>query len=327
MKLPEGTLNTERSFERAFLTRAGARKELSYMKTVAAFGFVMLSMSSLVAQEATEGKTYQLAEENARFPIGRQFLQKHRLSGKDAALTLRIGEHEIEGTMNNLTLEERVVAFPEEGKIRISVLKDQSKMAMTLGGNPVPPRDEVKPAVGKVFLLERKEGQWVGRVEKGEVLPGEKEEVKKEMEKMEKIFNEGEDAKLYGVVPRAVGERWDVDPKFMPGMGDMEVTGGKLSLHFKEVKDYQGELCAVVETTFDVKALSNEEDQKGMVMNLRGSGRILRSLALMTDYKFMGEALFVMEGDVPPPAPPNAQMKMNGEMTVETRMTEIKAGE
>jgi len=296
------------------------------MKAAAALGFVMLSMCSLAAQEVAEVKSYQLAEEQARFSIGRKFLQKHRLSGKDAKLTFRMGEREVEGTMNNLDLAERVIAFPEEGKIRISIVKDQSKMAMTMGGDPVAPKETVKPAAGKVFLLEKKEGKWVGAVEKGEVLPGEKEEIEEEIGKMEKIFNEDEDAKLYGVEPRAVGERWDVDPRFMPGMGDMEVTGGKLSLHFKEVKEYQGELCAVVETTFDVKALSNEEEQKGMVMNLRGSGRIVRSLSLMTDFKFTGEALFTMEGNVPPPAPPNAHMKMSGEMKVETRMTEIKDG-
>ena len=296
------------------------------MKIMAAFGFVILTMSSLVAQEVAV-KTYQLAKKGLTLPVGRKFLQKNKLSGKDAKIAIEVGEQTIDGTMNNLGLDEKIFDFLEKGKIRVSILSDQSKVAMTMQGNPAPPKETVKGSVGKVILLELKEGKWVGSVEKGEVLEGEKEDVDKEIKALERVFNENEGEALYGLKPRAVGERWDVDPKFMPGMGDLDVRGGKLSLHFQEVKEFQGDLCAVIETTFDVEAISKDEDMKGMAMNLRGSGRIVRSLSIFTEYKFVGEALFEMNGKVPPPAPPNALMKIRGDMNVDTRMTEIKEGE
>lgn len=293
---------------------------------VAAFGMAMLSMSSLMSQEV-ELKTYKLAAEEVPWPVGRQFSQKDKMTGKDAKLTIRMGEQEIDGTMNNSTLSEQVYDFREKGKVRISVIEARTKMAMVMNGNAVPANEEIKARAGKVFLLELKDGKWKGSVEKGEVLELEKKEIEEEIDTLEKEFNEDKGKGLYGTKPRAIGERWDVDPKFMPGMGSLDVTGGSLSVHFKEVKEFQGELCAVIETNFDVKAISNEEDKKGMLMSLKGSGRIVRSLTLFTDYKFVGEALMEMEGKVPPPAPENAQMKVSGVMKVDSRMTEIKDGE
>ena len=274
-------------------------------------------------------KTYQLAREEAPLPVGRKFLTKAKNGGKDAAITLQFGDREIQGTMNTLEVRERLYEFPEEGGIRISILKDQKNMEMVLDGGKLPPKELVKATVGKVIFLGMKEGKWLGQLAGEGLQEDGNEEVNSEIEKLEKVYNsqKSKSEKMFGLKPRAVGERWDVDATLMPGIDGFDVTGGKFTLQLKEVKEFQGELCAVIETTFDVKALSNEEDKKGMTMNLRGSGRIVRSLDLLFDLKETGEAQFEMEGNVPPPAPPNAMMKTVGRMTMESRMTEVKEGE
>lgn len=293
------------------------------IRFTSALGFFLLSLLPVVGQAVIGEQTYLLAMENPELPIGRSFLAKERMSGADAKLSLRLGEHEVGGTMNLAEIKDRIISFPEKGKVRFSFTEVRTKTEIKIDEMPGEISDVVKPLSGKDVLVEKKDGEWVARIEKGGVLEENEEEIRKELESLESFFNEDEDAKLYGTEARKIGDKWDVDPRFLPGMGEFEVNGGKLSLHLKEVKEYEGDECAVIEMIFQLKGFSTDPEQKGLDATFSGSSRVVRSLTLLTDLKRTMDTRFKLAGKTNPDEAGSPMMTVSGDMKMETRISPI----
>ena len=284
-------------------------------------------LSPLTAQEGETPGTYVLAREGAPLPAGKTFANKRAISMTDAKMALEAGEQVVQGVMSTLEEEERLIEFVDQTKVRISVTKQNKQMAMQVGQAPVRKRGRVKATEGKVFLVEKVDGKWSAKVEKGEVTKEQEEEIQRELKSLETKFSENYDTEIYGTEPRKIGESWKVAARFVPLAAGLDIKEGECTLEFKEVKTIDGEDFAVLKMVYDIKAVSDEVDQKGMSLHFTGTGETLRSLSLLMDYQFDGESKVEIDGMLPIQQGKEIAMKVSGVSRITSRTGEVKEGE
>lgn len=293
------------------------------MKLKAMMVALPLTFSLMHGQEVVDQKGYVLASKEVALPLKEKFKSIENTSMKDGKMSVAVLGQNIDGTMSQSGKEEVLYDFVSKDKIRVTFEKKRSLEKSVMMGQEQD-KEDVHPTEGKTIVLDRKDGKWAARLEKGEIAEEDKEKITDTFKKLERNFNDNEDLELYGVKPRKVGESWDVDPKHLPGMEEFKITGGKMKMTFLEVKEFQGEQCAVLKTNFTINAEMNEDNMEGMTVDFEGSGRIVRSLKHLTDYKFTGEMSMKMKGEFEAQPGVAANMTMSGDMTINQRMA--KAG-
>ncbi len=294
------------------------------MKLIPSILAVSLFASPILAQEAVDQKTYVLATKENPLPVKEKFKALRHMSMAEGKVKVEVAGQAMDGTVSNSSKEDIIYDFISEDKIRVSFEKNRSLEKSSMMGQEQD-TEEIHPSEGKTILLEKKEGKWVGKLAEGEIDEVDQEKFDEKVKSLEKEFNVVDDLAMYGAEPRKVGESWDVDPSLMPGMEEFNVTGGKLTMTLVEVKEFQGEPCAILKTSFSIKAEMTEDPLKGVGVAFEGSGRIVRSLALLTDYKFTGEMTMEMSGDMEPQPGIVAKMSMKGDMKIDMRMAKAKA--
>ncbi len=283
--------------------------------------FLLLAFP-LSGQEEVVTESYLLARKEMVLPVQQKFRVTRLMSMSDAQIKMEVGGRGFEGTMSNAKEEELIYDFMTEDEIRISYEKSRAVEKSSMRGRE-DENEEIAPSEGKVILLEKKDGRWVGKLEVGKVEESDEEGFGEVLKKLEGEFNENEQNAMYGTEPRKIGESWDVDPSLMPGLEDFEVKGGELTVTFVRVVEFQGELCALLKTAFSIKAEMRDDNMEGMGVLIEGSGKILRSLNLLTDYKFTGDMTMKMSGEVEVQAGINAMMSMEGAMQVDMQMVKM----
>lgn len=312
------------SFKGCLDKSVGGFRDRGVMKLFTSLLAVSLFASPILAQEAVDQKTYVLAKKENPLPVKEKFKSLRHMSMAEGKVKVEVAGQAIEGTVSNSSKEEIIYDFVSEDKIRVSFEKNRSLEKSSMAGQEED-KEEIHPSEGKTVLLEKKEGKWVGKLEKGEIKVEDEEKFDEKVRSLEKEFNVDDDLAMYGAESRKIGESWDVDPSLMPGMEDFDVKGGKLTMTLVEVKEFQGEPCAVLKTSFSIKAEMAEDEMKGVGVSFEGSARIVRSLDLLADYKFTGEMTMDMSGDMEMQPGMNAKMSMKGDMKIDMRMAKEKA--
>ena len=294
------------------------------MKLLAGLLALSTLISPLLGQVELEQKTYVLAKKGHPLPLKERFKVSQLMSMGNGKLKVSFSGQEMTGTVSTSKQAELVYDFLSEDKIRVNYEKGRDLKKSSMMGQEQD-EEKIHPAEGTTILLEKKEGKWVGKLEAGKVDAVGQEEFDEAVEKLEKEFNIDEASTMYGSEPRKIGESWDVDPSLMPGMDDFEVKGGNLTMTFLEVKQFQGELCAVLKTTFVIDAEMTEDKMEGMAAKITGDGRIVRSLTHLTDYKFVGEMRMAISGDMEIQPGANAKMSINADMKIEMRAAKAES--
>ncbi|MDB4265319.1 hypothetical protein N9891_01070 [bacterium] len=284
-------------------------------------GIMALSLfaSPLLAQVAADQKTYVLAKKETPLPQKEKFKAVKNMSMEKGIIKIEVQGQTVNGTMENSSKEELIYDFISADQIRVKTVKERGFEKRVISGREEE-EEKIAPAEGTTILLELKKGKWVGKLEEGKIEEDDQEEFDESLKNLEREFNENSDAQLYGTEPRKIGESWDVDPKVMPGMDSFNITGGKVTMTFVEVKAYQGELCAILKTSFKVEGEMEQKELEGMGVTLTGSGRVVRSLGYLVDLKFTGVMTMDMSGDLEMQPGMTANMRMGGDMTIDMRM-------
>ncbi len=294
------------------------------MKKLTAYLFILSLITPVLGQEVAVPKSYILAKSEAVLPLEREFKVVRTMAMDDAQIEIKmkVGGQGMEGTMSKSKSEEIVYDFVSEDRIRVSYRKDRAQEKSSMMGRE-DENEEIAPSEGKVILLEKKNGKWMGKLEAGEIEEADQESFDETLKKLEAEFNENSEKAMYGTKPRKVGESWDVDAALMPGLEDFEVKGGELTMTFVEVKEVQGELCALLKTAFSIQAEMRDDDMEGVGVLIEGSGQIVRSLSLLTDYQFTGDMTMKMSGEIEVQPEINAMISMDGAMRMEMQMVEM----
>ncbi len=281
--------------------------------------------SSVFGQVATNQKTYTLAKEQSPLPVGRTFMVKKHMTMTDAKLGMNVAGQQVDGKMNMTENQDVIYEFLSADKVRLTYKVDAGVNETTMMGQ-AQKEEKVKAAQGKVFIAEKKDGEWTAKLEKGEIKEDEKKEIEKEIKSIIQNLKDDGDAKMYGTKPRKIGDSWKVDASVMPGMEELKNIEGEVTVSFLEVKEFQSNKCAVLKVSFDVKGDMDDEDLKGATMGFSGDGRVIRSLSLFRDLKFEGEGKMKMDGKVEIQPGVLADMVMVGPMKMSIHAAEKKAG-
>lgn len=280
---------------------------------IAGGGFLLFSVLGSLGQEAKE---FVLAKKEFATPVGKSYLAVYKSQMRHANVDVDTPDFSYEGKMDYLAEEERLVTFPKKDQIRFQVRKMRRQREVRVDGSEPFETDEPHEMAGKTLLFEKKEGVWSGGIEGDKALENEHKEIAEMIQRLKLWLNSGCETKRFGLEPRKVGEEWEADPSSHPLMAPYKIKEGSYKLRFKEVKEFLGEPCAVIEAEFSIVAEGLVGSEKGMVLSTKGTSRTIRSLKSFIDYKYSDSSDYSMEG----PIEGGGEVKTVGKLKMDVKM-------
>lgn len=254
---------------------------------------VLAGAIGLGQARAAQGETYDL-----RGPApekGHIYLSKAKMHIKNADLTIKAGGQTLNLTQSmTMTGEEEEKVLAVSGrtvtKSQAKVIKDTVDTVASFGGQEQK-ESKKNELQGEVIVSERTgDGKWKHTL----VDTKPSDDQKKELNK--RLGPESEDD-LYPAEKVKVGHTWTVDAAAMKKFFGNSFTDikGKMSQKFVKVEDYDGEACAVIESTGPIKAKMNDEDAK-LAVELDLKSTTWRSLKTGMDVRVKYEGKIRMAG-------------------------------
>ena len=265
-----------------------------------------------------EAKSYLLASKENPVPIGQTFKVTTKATMNDFPLSITIEDQKIEGKMTRSGRRVVKYEFLAADRVRATILADITTGKQTMAGAETE-IDERQPTQGRSFLVVKKDGKWSVDPKPEDVEPADQEAIDTAIERLEKhANNEGETSlKMYGDKPRKIGESWEVDAVALPGMDNIEILGGKITVTFTGLEEFDGEPCAILKAKFKVAGQMDEKSMKGIGVDISGSIKITRSLKFFEDYKTMGRLGMEAIGEMQLQPGLVGTFKMGGDVKVE----------
>ena len=274
---------------------------------------IILSLTAIstfaLSASAEDAKTYVLAKKDYMPPAGTVLESTESMELNEGKMQMNIQGQAMEGLMSISENSTEKVEILAVDKIRYTLTEGESKQQMVMMGQAMPAENKSKAIVGKAILITKKDGTWSADLEKGEATVLEAPEIKSVAEKR----NNQTDHKVYGTVPRKVGDEWEVDGADMMGMEDMK---GKVKVKFVKIEKFNGVDCAVLDCSMDLKGAP--KDMKGVGMTVAGKVVVHRSLKDMVDLNADFSGSMVMDGNMEPQPGMKIGMKMKGQMTMKS---------
>jgi hypothetical protein len=213
--------------------------------------------------------------------------------------------------------------FLAADRVRATFIEHSSTGKRSMAGNETD-MDERKPTEGRSFLVVKKDGKWLVDPKPKDVEPADQEAIDEAIESLEKEANgDGSSLKMYGEKPRKIGDSWEVDAPALPGMDDIEVLGGKVTVSFTGLEEFNGETCAVLKAKFKIDGQMDQSPMKGVGVDINGSFRVIRSLKYFEDYKVTGRLGMKALGEMQLQPGMVGTFKMSGDTKIE--MLAVKA--
>ena len=211
-----------------------------------AAAFMALVQLPSLAQEVAATNEYVPASEDPPMPVGITHQVTDNSNMLDGKVKMKFGERDFAGNMSKMTKEVQVIDYLADDKIKVIYAKSRG-FGKTVMMGKAGGEEEVDSIEGRVVLLSMAEGKWRGRLQGDPVEPVDHEKVDDKIKKLAKSLNNRteESVGIYGINPRKVGDTWKVDPKNVPGMDEFKIEDGTMTATFLEVKQLNGENCAV----------------------------------------------------------------------------------
>lgn len=280
-------------------------------------GFVLVLASTdfaYCADTAKDGPVV-LAQKHLMPPPGTTATKENTMTMTDAAIKMKMGEQAIEGTLTSTEASKEIREFLTADKIRYRLESKSSVEKMKLNGEDQAGPEKTDALIGVPVILERKDGKWTAKLEKGGDPSAEQQaSLDEEISSMEK----DSDFAMYGDTPRKPGDKWEVDPSKLMDFGDAENLTGKYHVEFTEIKEVQGVRCAVLKATFDIKGKTKAEgDSPQMDIQIKGDAVSHRSITDKVDLKVEVNGKVTVTGK---PAP-QMSMHVEGPMQMIEKVT------
>jgi len=267
-----------------------------------------------VVAEAPKEDSYVLARKNALPAAGSTRTQREVMDMDGIGLKLKIGLQSANGTMTQKHAVNEVMEGLGENKARRTLASKTAEDRMVVNTMEYPSPDEADPLQGIPVIVEHKDGAWSAVLESG--TPTEEQE--QALGKVVEDLGEDPDFAMFGDTPRKPGDKWEVDPKNLDGLGGAKDLTGSFTVEFVEVKEFRGIPCAVLKQTFDLLGVAPPEGQMPVMdMSLKGEGLSHRSLADFYEVEGTMTIAVTIEGS----PEPGTTMKIEGPMTVTREAT------
>ncbi len=267
------------------------------------------------AQEASapnEKAGFVLATMEETVPVGKTILVETTTEVPDGRVLVVFRGTEMEGTSSFSEVQRQRIEALDENKLRYTILEDRKTERMNIMGQDQNPPEEESPLVDHPLIAERPAGEpWTVRLEKGKIT----EPMTEKLERMSKALNENFDAKIYGTVPRKVGDEWTSEGVNLMGM---EGGSGIFVVKFEGIEDYKGQRCARLTGTVDMTGTPDDVPPSGdLSMRVSGNFSALRSLEHRIDLKNRLEGRLTVGGTLEPQPGVKMDMELVGKMIVE----------
>lgn len=262
-----------------------------------------------VAVVADDGSVVLVLEDDP-MPVGAVLETTFSMEMEDGKITLTLPDRVMEGATTSKETKKQKIEGLAPHKIRNTLIMKEKTQQTTMAGNEQPPQTSSDPMVGiPVIMEEGDDGKWTATLESGEVTP----EIAKELEKLIKSKSEENDKRIYGTVPRKVGDEWVVTGDDLLGIDD---STGTFNVKLEAIEDYMGERCAKITGTMDVEGSgpADDEEVSGMKMRTSGAFTVYRSLEHRVDVSNELTGKMEVSGDLEPQPGIKMKMKMAGAM-------------
>lgn len=235
-------------------------------------GAFAISLSVGLARGADE--TYDLRGPAPKKGQGVKATMKFNMKGADFAVT--VSGTQLNGKMDMFTTTEKEAeVLGVDGrnitKLRTKINKDEMKRKTSIAGMD---NDETenKELAGETIISELVEKKWKHTLE--DAKPNEKQQ-----KALAKFDNPENDDNMYPAEKVKVGHAWTIEGdalKKIVGQTATDIKGtGKAK--FLRTEKVAGELCAVIEMEFDVKAKMKEDKSEGTI-EMKGKTISFRSI-------------------------------------------------
>lgn len=265
------------------------------MRLLAVTALVVLPFASTLAEK----KSLLLDKEDHPLRANTKVVKSHEMKMSSKNLELSAGDLKFAGSMASTTTEVVHGTALAPDRVRYLQKSATTKTTIKIAGNEnaQPPKEEA--LLGVPVILEKRNGKWSGRLEKGEATKPQEDE----LGELEDRWNTDDDAVMYGFEPRRIGETWEVDAAKIPGLvGQADGVKGKITLTLVKEIEVADQRCALLKGKLDCTALrKGEDDDPDIKYGMKGDLKITRSLLHFDDISFelVGQMTMIFEGPSP----------------------------
>ena len=235
---------------------------------------------------------------------------------KNGKIVMSVAGQRLEGTCHvTITNVEDEEILDVEGrqvtKQQTTVITDDATRSIEIAGEK-DSSTERGLLVGEKILRQRKDGKWNNTLVGKE--PTAKQ--KKELELLDPLENEDE---LYPEGKVAPGHTWKIDAARLRKFLGPYCTGlsGEASMTFERTATFDGESCALMNLTMNIKGKMLDEDNNELNIELIVKGPTYRSLKSGYDVKSSFSGTMKLTGTVVSDGQ-RVEMEMSGPATIET---------
>ena len=252
----------------------------------------------LPALADADRKKLLLYRKGSQLPAGTKVIEKSEMKMSSKNLELSVGDLRLAGSMSDWGSREVHGKQMTPDRVRYLLKRADSRKVFTIAGNKNVD-EEGEALTGLPVILERSNGEWAARLEKGKSNAQQEEE----LAELEERWNTDDDRVMYGAKPRAIGESWRVDAADVPAfLGMADAVKGEVVLTLVGEKVLGDVRCARLKGKLDCTALmKGEGEDPDVKIKLEGDFEIVRSLVHYEDIAFdmSGKMTMLVEGPSP----------------------------
>lgn len=215
-------------------------------------------------------------------PVGTILRTETNLKGQDGSLTITGDGKEVHGKSNRSTasVEEVKILDVRDGrptKFSKTVIAFRTVLEDTIDGM-VHPDTDVCPLENETILFEVNGGDWVNSLAGKQPTP-------RQARRLAEMLPPDSDDFKYPLEPVRPGHTWSIKGaalhRFL-GPGFLLVEG-EISCIFERIETFQGEPCAVISCSLQVKGKMLNDDGQEFLVEMGGIGKVHRSLGRGVD--------------------------------------------
>lgn len=244
------------------------------------FVFVFLALVAFAEEPA---ESYQLSKKGWEAPVGMRLKVKSKREISNGKMKITADGSWTSGRITSIESNEIIGTRPDKDQYVLRFLSEQSQYRTFFNGTKSSDRHE-SPVHGKTVRFDREQGEWVGKVTKGDMDAVDPDELEERLDILSENLDFDYSQSLFGIQPRKIGETWKVDLPHIPGMIKAKVKAGDATITFEKLEELRGHRCAVLKVKFDVEMDYTKLEQG--TFKYVGEATVVRSLEALLDFKF-----------------------------------------
>ena len=241
-------------------------------------------------EEQEKGPGFVLGKKGAVLPVGTKVAVSGIFQFEDVPLSIRVPGQAMQvgsyWSSSKKTIRYDVLS---PSKLSVEVENEVEEMRVKLEGKPEEPATKKGPLMGLPLVADLADGKWALTREEGDF----DEDQESALGRLLDTVCDPNSVGRYGGT-RHVGQKWNVDPKLIPGVDDSGLSG-TFKLSFDRLEELDGHQCAVLIGMINVTGTQGEDGE--VTITRAASATIYRSIEHLVDLKMRIEGILTVKSD------------------------------